>query len=415
MPSARKRSSNSRIWNEARTSTAICANSAGSCCADFRLRKRRCALLLPRPTRLSPEPSRRRIAFRSKESCPGARDWRQSGQTRRPGWWRSSGNCVPDGSLWRREIAFETQDVFHFRAAPGIDRLIVIADHAEIAIFAREQPQPEILRDIGVLIFVHQDEAEAVAVILQNFRVRSAGSRSAPAADRRNRRRSAISAAPDTADRARGPCRWQSSANHPREFRPDASPRFFQPSISRASVRAGQRFSSMFSGLDDLFHEPQLIVLIEDGEIRFQPGQFGMVRRMRAPMEWKVPSHCMPSTVPPIKATDALLHLARRLVGEGDGENLVWPGAAGGQDMRQPDRQTRASCRCRRRPAPAPDHPAPARLRAVRHSARADMAVRPRRAAVAGAAASPKAASNGSAKGSEDIIEFLNDSLATAR
>ena len=30
---------------------------------------------------------------------------------------------------------------------------------------------------------------------------------------------------------------------------------------------------------------------------------------------------------------DAVLHLARRLVGEGDGEDLARPGAAGGEDM----------------------------------------------------------------------------------
>ena len=35
------------------------------------------------------------------------------------------------------------------------------------------------------------------------------------------------------------------------------------------------------------------------------------------------------------QGADALLHLARRLVGKGDGQNLIWPGAAGGEDMRQ--------------------------------------------------------------------------------
>ncbi len=36
---------------------------------------------------------------------------------------------------------------------------------------------------------------------------------------------------------------------------------------------------------------------------------------------------------------DALLHLARRLVGEGDGENLAREGAAGGEDVRDARRQ----------------------------------------------------------------------------
>ena len=42
-----------------------------------------------------------------------------------------------------------------------------------------------------------------------------------------------------------------------------------------------------------------------------------------APIEWKVPSHGMPSTHAADQVADALLHLARRLVGEGDGEDLA--------------------------------------------------------------------------------------------
>src|SRR6201985_1639926 len=35
----------------------------------------------------------------------------------------------------------------------------------------REQPQPQILRDVGVLIFVHQDELEAALILPQNIRM----------------------------------------------------------------------------------------------------------------------------------------------------------------------------------------------------------------------------------------------------
>ena len=40
-------------------------------------------------------------------------------------------------------------------------------------------------------------------------------------------------------------------------------------------------------------------------------------------MEWNVPSQGMPSTDAADQRADALLHLARRLVGEGDGEDLA--------------------------------------------------------------------------------------------
>ncbi len=50
-------------------------------------------------------------------------------------------------------------------------------------------------------------------------------------------------------------------------------------------------------------------------------------------MEWKVPSHGMPSTTWPTISADARFHLARRLVGEGDGENLARPGAAEAENV----------------------------------------------------------------------------------
>ena len=63
------------------------------------------------------------------------------------------------------EILLEAQDVADLGAAPGIDRLVVVADAAEILVELRQQPQPEILRDVGVLILVDQDVAEAVLIV----------------------------------------------------------------------------------------------------------------------------------------------------------------------------------------------------------------------------------------------------------
>src|SRR5947207_15845296 len=56
-----------------------------------------------------------------------------------------------------REILFEAQDVGDLGAAPRIDRLVVVADAAEIAAGFGEELQPLILRLVGVLIFVDQD------------------------------------------------------------------------------------------------------------------------------------------------------------------------------------------------------------------------------------------------------------------
>ena len=63
------------------------------------------------------------------------------------------------------KIALEAQDVVDLRAAPAVDRLVVVADAADVLVPLREQPQPEILRDVGVLVFVDQHVAEAALEI----------------------------------------------------------------------------------------------------------------------------------------------------------------------------------------------------------------------------------------------------------
>src|SRR5690606_6031775 len=73
------------------------------------------------------------------------------------------------------KVALEAQDVVHLRAPPAVDRLVVVADHADVGPFALgrggQQPQPQILGDVGVLVFVHQDEAESAVVFGQDVRV----------------------------------------------------------------------------------------------------------------------------------------------------------------------------------------------------------------------------------------------------
>ena len=43
--------------------------------------------------------------------------------------------------------------------------------HSPLAAALRQQPQPEILRHVGVLVFVDQDEAEARLILAQHFRL----------------------------------------------------------------------------------------------------------------------------------------------------------------------------------------------------------------------------------------------------
>ena len=86
-------------------------------------------------------------------------------------------------------------------------------------------------------------------------------------------------------------------------------------------------------GLDDLFHQPQLVIGIDNGEGGFQPYQFGMAAQDlgRDRVEGSHPRHALDGFAD--NFADPFLHFARCLVGEGDGEDLPRPRAAGGEDM----------------------------------------------------------------------------------
>ena len=69
------------------------------------------------------------------------------------------------------KVLLEAQDVVDVGAAPAVDRLVVVADAAQVAVGLGEQPEPEILDDVGVLVLVDQDVAEAALVVGENVGV----------------------------------------------------------------------------------------------------------------------------------------------------------------------------------------------------------------------------------------------------
>ena len=108
---------------------------------------------------------------------------------------------------------------------------------------------------------------------------------------------------------------------------------FFQPSIMWASWRAGQRLSSKFSAWMSCLSSLIWSVRIEDGEAGLEPHQLGVAaHHLHADrVERAEPRH--PLHGPADGCPDAVLHLARGLVGEGDGEDLARPRAPGGEDV----------------------------------------------------------------------------------
>ncbi len=84
----------------------------------------------------------------------------------------------------------------------------------------------------------------------------------------------------------------------------------------------------------ELLEQPDLVVDIEDGEVGLQPDQLGVpAQDLHADrMERAEPRHALDHAADDL--ADAMLHLARRLVGEGDGENFARPGTAEAENVR---------------------------------------------------------------------------------
>ena len=110
-------------------------------------------------------------------------------------------------------------------------------------------------------------------------------------------------------------------------------PLFFQPSIICAKVRGAQRLSSrpsawMIWRISRTWSSVSRMVKSD-----LQPGQLGVAAQQLDAdrMEGAEPRHALDRLAD--QQADALLHLARRLVGEGDGEDLRGEGEAERQDV----------------------------------------------------------------------------------
>ena len=64
----------------------------------------------------------------------------------------------------------EVEDVAHVGATPTVDRLVRVADDAQIAVAARQQVDELVLHPVGVLILVHEHVLPATLVVLEDAR-----------------------------------------------------------------------------------------------------------------------------------------------------------------------------------------------------------------------------------------------------
>ena len=69
---------------------------------------------------------------------------------------------LDDGRV--RPVALEVEDVADVRAAPAVDRLVVVADDRQVPVLRREGLDPQVLRAVRVLVFVDMEIAPAILV-----------------------------------------------------------------------------------------------------------------------------------------------------------------------------------------------------------------------------------------------------------
>ncbi len=196
----------------------------------------------------------------------------------------------------------------------------------------RQQPQPEILRHIGVLIFVDQDEFEAALILPQHVGL--------------------LAEQPDALEQqiaeVGGVEDFQPLLKRLVELEPPAvgehrglAGRYLLrrqaailPAVDQHRQHA-RRPALLVDvlGFQNLLQETDLVVDVQNGEIGFQPDHLGVpAQNLHADrVEGAEPRHAFDHAADDL--ADAVFHLARRLVGEGDGQNLAGPGVAGGEDV----------------------------------------------------------------------------------
>ena len=68
-----------------------------------------------------------------------------------------------------RERVLELEDVAHVRPAELVDRLVAVADDADVAALGREHEDEIVLDAVGVLVLVDEDVAEPTLVVLEHL------------------------------------------------------------------------------------------------------------------------------------------------------------------------------------------------------------------------------------------------------
>ena len=228
------------------------------------------------------------------------------------------------------EIALEAQDIVHLGAAPAIYGLIVVAHDADIGFRGRlalgEQAQPEILGGVAVLIFVHQHVFELAVIFGEHFRIfakqPNAFEQEVAEIGSVERLEARLVIVIELAALAIGII---GAVGRRDVLGQQAS---VLPGVEHARKLAGRPplFVDIFR-FQQLLDDADLVVGVENGELRLEIDQFGMLAQDagRDRVEGAHPGQAIERRH---QFVNALLHLGGGLVGKGHSENLAAPGYA---------------------------------------------------------------------------------------
>ena len=240
--------------------------------------------------------------------------------------------------LGAREVILEAQDIVDLGAAPAIDRLVVIADAADILRALREEAQPEILRDVRILILVDQDVAELRVKIPKQIRVFL---EDRDVVDEQVAEVAGVQhLQPRLVDLVA--LDGLAIAEQLRLFRrhPVRRQRAVLPAVDQSrEVARRPALGVEVLGLHDLLAEAHLVIGVEDRERGLEADELGMLAQdlRRDRVERAEPAQAFARLAE--QGEGALAHFAGRLVGEGHRQGLRGPGEPGRHDMGKTRRQ----------------------------------------------------------------------------
>jgi len=203
---------------------------------------------------------------------------------------------------------------------------------------------PQVLGDVGILVFVDQDIAEPALVLVQHVAVRLEDR------DDMQKKVAEVGGIQRAQPLLIGGVKLGPAVVVGRRFRRwhlFRRPGAVLPGVDQPGQLArGPAFFVDVGGGYQLLEQTDLVVGIQNREVRLQPRQLGVAAQdLDADrMEGAQPGH--PFDHAAHQPADAVLHLARGLVGEGHGQDLVRPRPPRGQQM--------GDSRCQRARLPRP-------------------------------------------------------------